>query len=546
MKIFRFALATLLLVGLVAIAAPALANTYYVRTDGGLATKCDGTANAPASAAPHCAWSSPMEALPPTMSNYPHPAKIKGGDTLIIEPGQYRIGWTSGVYDRQHMQDPCDGAYAAGCTLQPVPSGTASAPTRILGAGWDSGCKAPPTLYGAQAINQVLDLDGANNVVIGCLDLTDHSNCTYNYVPNKAYSCDHSWVAYGQPANYGDWADKAIHAQDSSNVTLQDLNIHGFAERGVQAGRISNWSVTRVKVVGNGIAGWDGDLGGNNEQSTNSGTLTFTDLTIAWNGCAENYPNIGTYINCFGQNESGYGDGFAEAWTGGNFVFIRPSFHHNTQDGLDLLYANGTGSIKVDQGYFGLNAGNDIKTKGTTTITNSVFVAYCTVFKSLGMPAAADSCRAGGGELSDVTGPNQTVTFAYNTVVGEAGCLFGGDPDNANSTDVYQISNNIFIGQKSALQSHDGQYSCLGWFGDGTPPAKINYTNNIIWHVQDNDCPAGSICKDPLLKNETLAAFDPTLLSGSPAIHAAKGGMAVAVDYADNARANPTSIGALE
>lgn len=521
-----FILYLLGLLGLAGVSAPAFAATYYVRTDGGSNVQCTGLANARYPGRGNnqaCAWSSPMEALPPTLPNYPHPARIKGGDTLVIEAGSYMIGWAPGYQDR--WADPCAAAYASSCAMQAIPSGTAAQPTRILGAGWDTGCAAPPELWGTQGVNQVLDLDGTSHVAVACLNLTDHSNCTSDYRPDSRYACNHKRVPYNKTAaaDYGNWADKGIHAQDSSYVGLQDLDIHGFADMGVQAGRISNWTVTRVKVVGNGNAGWNGDLGGNNHNSTNSGTLTFTDLTVAWNGCAENYPKLGQYINCYGQSEGGYGDGFSEAWTGGNFVFIRPRIYKNTQDGIDLLYANGAGSIKVDHGFFARNAGNDLKTTGNATITNNIFIAYCSWFKDAGYPAGGDSCRADGGEYAAMNGPNQTVVFAYNTVTGNPDGLLGGDSSAAVASDTYVIANNIFLGQPSYIPRNDGRYAFFTWFADGPYPEKVIYTNNLVWHTRNTPCDGtGIICKDPMVTNQTMQNFDPTPLQGSPAL-----GMAV-------------------
>lgn len=176
---------------------------------------------------------------------------------------------------------------------------------------------APPELWGTQGVAQILDLNGASHVSVGCLDLTDPNHCTYNYRPDAALACNHQWLPYQkfQTPDYGAWAQGGVHAQDSNDVVLQDVNIHGFADFGVQAGRSDDWTVTRVKVTGNGNAGWNGDLGGNNHNNTNSGNLTFTDLVIAFNGCQENYPTLGTYIDCYDQNKGGYGDGFSEAWT---------------------------------------------------------------------------------------------------------------------------------------------------------------------------------------------------------------------------------------
>ncbi|HET9835689.1 MAG TPA: hypothetical protein VFP88_05025 [Rhodanobacteraceae bacterium] len=479
----------------------ARAATYYVRTDGGTARQCNGTADAArAGSRDHaCAWNSPMQALPPEITSVN--ARIQGGDTLIIGAGAYPIGWM-GELD-------CAVKQAPQCVPQAIPSGTAGNPTRILGAGWDSGCPAPPQLWGTHGARQLLSLDGSSHVEIACLDLSDHSNCTQHYRPDHAYSCPRGAI--------GDWALSGLRARDSSDVTLQDLRIHGFASEGVQAGRLRAWTVTRVKIIGNGRAGWNGDLGGNSHNSSNDGRLLFTDLEIGWNGCAEDYPDSTRIINCYGQNEGGYGDGFSEAWTGGDYIFIRADIHDNTQDGLDLRYANGTGSITVDQGHFARNNGNDLKTMGSATITHSVFVAYCSAMKQAGYPAGKDTCRAGGGEFAAMNGPNQTVTFAYNTVTGESGCLFGGDSSKADSSDTYLIHNNIFLG--GPRWNGDG-LTCLTWFSDRTPPQKIVYRDNVVWKVRGGVCPGDSICKDPQLENETLGAFDPTPRHGSPARHA--------------------------
>ncbi|MEO7148911.1 MAG: choice-of-anchor Q domain-containing protein, partial [Rhodanobacteraceae bacterium] len=62
---------------------------------------------------------------------------------------------------------------------------------------------------------------------------------------------------------------------------------------------------------------------------------------------------------------------------------------------------------------------------------------------------------------------------------------------------------------------------CLDWYTDGKPSQRTTYTNNIIWKVKGNICPTGSLCRDPMLTNETTTAFNPTPLLGSPAIDSA-------------------------
>lgn len=555
------------LLGLAAFSVPASAATYYVRTDGGTNVQCNGTVNAPypgSGTGQACAWNNLMQALPP---NYlqAKAALIAGGDTVIIAPGSYPEGWQPGLFAQ--FGDNCAAQYAAACHPQPIPSGTPTNPTQILGAGWNTGCAAPPELWGTEGANYVLSLDGSSNVVIACLSVTDHSDCTLGYSPNAAYKCVAKATGTGDnDPGLGQWAMKGIHAQDSGNVTLQDVDIHGMADQGVQAGRISNWTVTRVKVRGNGNVGWNGDLGGNNHSSTNSGTLTFTDLEVLWNGCAEQYPVDGTYINCYGQNEGGYGDGFGEAWSGGNFVFIRPVVKYNMQDGLDLLYANGTGSVTVDRGYFLGNMGNDLKTSGNSTVTNSIFINYCNALQNSGMPIAGNGqtgtsgtmCRAGGGQLQDFTDPGQTIVFAFNTVTGDGGCLYGGDQNfhshdgpqvPVSSSDTYQIQNNIFVAQPSALPSIAPGYACVTYFNNGA--ATVQYVNNLVWHGRNLNCSTpGIICKDPQLVNESLANFYAYLLPSSPASGNASSAYTTAFDFYGMPRAcgsvSGCTIGAVE
>ncbi|HET9819668.1 MAG TPA: hypothetical protein VFP92_10945 [Rhodanobacteraceae bacterium] len=519
-------LGLLLAVLLVGLCGEAAATTYYVRTDGGPASVCNGTADAPSSAAPNCAWNSLMEALPP---NWLHAqaAKIAGGDTVIIAPGSYPIGWLAAYGTR--FGDNCAAPYAPACHPQPVPSGTAGNPTRILGAGWDSGCTAPPELWGTEGANWMLSLDGSSHVVIACLDITDHAYCTLNYRPDPARTCPYH-VSGGADPGMGDYARVGLHAQDSDDVTLQDVSIHGLGDQGVQAGRISNWTVTRVTVAGNGNVGWNGDLGGNGSNSKNSGNLTFTDLVVKWNGCQEHYPVDGGYDLCYGQEQGGYGDGLGEALTGGVWTFIRPKFYRNTSDGLDLLYLDGTGSVTIDRGYFARNVGNDLKTAGNATITNSVFIANCAVFKGTSQPVAPNPCRAGGGEFADFTAPGQVITFAHNTVVGEAGCLFGGDPTGTGQTgsavldasNVVNIHHNIFVIKPK--WNGDG-VSCLVYYGS-PPPMTINWASNIVWPAprEAGRCTtAGITCVDPQLTDEALGTFNPVPLTGSPAWTASAG-----------------------
>ncbi len=488
-----------------AFAPAASAATWYVRVDGGTATQCTGTANAayPGKGKHRaCAFSHPFWVLVPGQGT----SLMKAGDTLSMGSGSYMMGYGAPNVAAGNCQP--DGTPL--CYIRDIPSGIDAAhPTTITGD-----CSAPPELWATGGVEAVIKINDAHDIAIKCLNLTDHSNCIEDY-PLRGQ---------GVPAcgknPYGAWGRTGINAIGVRNLTLVDLNVHGFASTGVWAGGLSGTTtVTRVKVVGNGRSGWDGDLGGSGN-SNSSGTLTFTDLTVGWTGCSENYPVDGGYKGCFGQNEGGYGDGFSTAKTGGNYIFIRPQIYKNTQDGIDLLYADGTGSVDVYDGVFAKNAGNDLKISGSGTISGNVFWSYCTWFTDARYPAAGDSCRAGGGLLGAFNGPNQTEKWTFNTMLGNPSGMFVGDSTNAQSSDTYYIENNIFVG----IANQDGARPFFSWFSDSTFPEKVVYVNNLVWGTRNARCySTGIICKDPLLKNQNLRAFDATPSRESPALGAAVG-----------------------
>jgi hypothetical protein len=64
--------------------------------------------------------------------------------------------------------------------------------------------------------------------------------------------------------------------------------------------------------------------------------------------------------------------------------------------------------------------------------------------------------------------------------------------------------------------------TALDWYSDGAFGGTVKYVNNIIWNVKHGKCPAGSICQDPRLQNQTALRFNPALLAESPAKGAAR------------------------
>ncbi|GAB3356769.1 hypothetical protein [Lysobacter tyrosinilyticus] len=447
------------------------AATYYVRVDGGDARQCTGRADAAypgTGSARACAWKHPGIALP--TSGLP---RIAGGDILVIGAGTYPIG------DLGEMQ--------------PIPGGPSpAAPTRILGKPG-----AIPKLLGVAGIHNVLSLEGSSNVEIGNLEITDNSDCIYKHSdPRVACTSAMQWARVG------------LYARASGNVWLHDLNIHGLAARGINAGDLHDWTVERIKLNKNGRAGWDGNVGDN---GSNSGRMTFSGIEVAWNGCGERVAS-GEPWACWAQQAGGYGDGFGTTDTGGRWLIEDGYFHHNTSDGLDLRYMDGTDSTNVTlrRIHAVANAGNQVKVKGNALIENSVLVGYCSYFKNRFFMLDKDLCRADGSTLQLVMTGNDTAIVRHNTIAGEGAAQIGHSEGDASDRIV--IEDNLVIGFPYFRSSNS-----LSAFNAGKSTATKRFADNMAWSVRD--CPSNTNCKaDPKLTNMSLASFDARPLKGSPAL----------------------------
>lgn len=504
----------------------AFAKAYYVRVDGGTASQCNGTANAPVSQKPNCAWKAPTIPLPMGNSEYggiiPKPL-IKAGDTLVIGRGSYMIG-LGAPGDAGNI---CAAGQPYECVIASIPSGlNAVHPTVITGD-----CTAPPELWGKGGLHGMFWLRNVHDIKIACLDITDHSSCIMGYGPTTAnggvVACrknsEDPFVVYG------------IEAIDVTNLTLDKLRIRGLAQYGVVAGQLHG--ITRVDDVtirANGWGGWNGDLSGIGVPggSSNTGELTFNRLKVEWNGCSEAYPAT-TIVGCWGQSNGGYGDGLGTAATGGDWIFNDATFLQNTSDGLDLLYHSLGGKITVNGGVFWGNIGNQIKVEGDALVENAVINGMCNNFAAFPVGGAdgnnANDCRAAGtAVVMAQNGPNQTSILRHDTITGNGDTLLVGGGDSARDGSHYTpdasnrwvYENNIFLGQPSAYRS--GRKTALDWYADGAFKGTVMYTSNIVWGVRYSKCPGDSICRDPQLQDQSLVHFNPRPLTGSPALGAAK------------------------
>ncbi len=455
---------------------PAGAATYYVRTDGGSPTQCDGRHDAAYSTnARHaCAWRHPFDALPPG-----GPARIAGGDTLIVAAGSYPMGF--GAPDAQ--SDKCREDWPWDCHMTPIPSGPSpDKPTRILGAGWDKGCASPPELWGTERAETVIDLRGSSNVRLACFEITDHSSCVeFHAGKHEVDRCERD----KQP--YGPWAAVGLSAADSGNVSLSDLNIHGLAHDGVRAGRLHDWTVERVHIVANGWSGWNGDI---DDRSSNTGHMIFRDVQIAWNGCGEKYPSKQPF-GCWGQEEGGYGDGLGTGETSGDWLFERVRADHNTQDGLDLLHARSDAKITFMQVHAEANAGNQLKASGSVDVEKSVLIGTCAALSGSGNMESADLCRAEGNALSLHPSESASVKIIGNQISGEGDCLIDmecGGGGCSQVTGLIQDNEMTGIVRKDVA---DAKTTCSVWVEPALRGAAIRFDKNRVRNVRATGCPAG-------------------------------------------------------
>lgn len=447
-----------------------LAATYHVRTDGGTALQCDGKTDAAVSASKSCAWSHPFVALPTSGTSV-----LKAGDTLRISAGTYRMGF--GV----PAATGCSSYYPWDCYMRPVPGGVA-----ITGTG--------AKLVGVERAYYVLNLASSQDVTVSGLEITDGLACG-ELLPLLPCKRD----AYP----YGDWAGVGIYGKGAKNIALTDVNVHGLANRGIVAGGIADWTLTRVKINGNAWAGWDGDVG---TGSSNSGKIAFTDSEIAWNGCIEGLD--GKAVKCHGQNNGGYGDGLGTAATGGHWSFTNAQVHHNTSDGIDLLYANGTGAIAVAGGRFEGNAGNQLKTKGPATIVGATVTGNCAYFKdypALGL-LSGDHCRAAGNALSIALTAGAAVTIDQVTASGQGDCLLlvGGGTTASKVT----TSRSRFTGGKDATDTTGQDLSC-GFYADAAP-ASYAWLSNTWSGVKAGTAPADTGTAPPVDPAPPIEPVPPT------------------------------------
>ena len=518
---------------------------------------------------------------------------IAGGDTVILDNTKsWRVGWDSG--DTAHGTEPWCWGWSAGpygCFNPTVPAGTAQQHTRILGRNYLSCSNADGTpnhaqmsqLFGGHAVGAALNLTGAQFVDVGCVEITQHAACINHGTPAIPSKCNSDFTQ-GVPLDDYD-GDGIFTDQNTHDLSLQNLWIHGHTDRGVIGPIGGLVSASSVDISINGMAGWDFD-DGRSTPSVN-GVFKMSHSLIEFSGC--NQAANGSVATCYSQSTGGYGDGIGTPNGSGMDVYMDHSIiRYNTQDGPDFVHVdtgNHTLQFTDNQSYG--NNGASLKFGGafrTALVTDNVLVANCLRLSAPIAGAAAafnanlqDYCRALNGFGFGVYNGNN-VTFSHNTLIGYAPTLI--DPACTDTTCVNAIvtfSNNIVRGYDNPATynlggRNGGPGLFCGYQCDNTtvPLGHFNRSNNLYFGThadnQANRLTGYALVEtatneigglDPLFVNEPLGigagfkeaeldGYNFTLTAGSPAIGAGLVMASVSADFSGAAWLTPPSLGALE
>lgn len=491
MKIFS----SLILLSVGALAqVPVMPTTWYIRADGGDRTQCSGQVDAAYSTTvvnKQCALNDYRLLAYPGNGGYAAAGKwiVQGGDIIRIHAGQYRLGYNGPAATDHNGLAVAGNPF--GSAMPAIPSGTAAAPTRIIGDG-----SATTQLYGGYGAGNVINLSGSLFVQIVGLELTDHAQCTRvgaGYVA-PVVGCSSSYPLSDYAAN-GISTDAATH-----DITLTDLNIHGFTSDGIRGPIGGAITATNVRIGFNGSADWDFD-DGLGTKSTEDAILKASYLTIEGSGCNEEYPIVHAGFpaaSCFDQSSGGYGDGVGTPNTPLSVICDHCTFRYNTQDGLDLLHSSDS-SVRVTNSTSYGNMGQQWKFGAFQSVDfeNSTWVHNCS---RMSAPIAGNStynkylsnfCRAAGDGTALSTRDGGTYIFRNNSYAGYGATTY--DMNCAGTANIV-FQNNLHIGYKQPVAA--GQLPGVFYYGPGCSDASFKANDHNIYYNM-RTVPAGGVGTDP-------------------------------------------------
>jgi len=244
--------------------------------------------------AQNCAWHHPLRCAA-CRKRYvnPSPVRLAWCDTLIIGAGSYQIGINApGANAYSHAR-----GLVMGCVMASVPSGTSA---RRRGFSAPVGKPAARHRHSCGGSERATEIVRSRQQQCRCR-LSSTSPITPR-ASNRISAAAVRTHAIARPLRTATGRQSASWPRIRTMVTLQDLKIHGLANTGILAGRLSNWTVNRVSLIANGWAGWSNDLG-EAAGSSDAGNMAFTTFEVGFNGCGESWPGKQVF-GCWGQMEA--------------------------------------------------------------------------------------------------------------------------------------------------------------------------------------------------------------------------------------------------
>ena len=386
---------------------------------------------------------------------------IAGGDTVVIRgcsananqinPSNpnCRIGWdiASGGGPTNLW---CYGVGSYTCYNPPIPAGTASQHTRILGQCAFAGNCTPVNTYplasnnltqifGGFSLNETFNLNSTQYVDIEGIELTTHNGqCTRNGSPAYPRGC-----ATSQPLD--DYAQNGFLTNNTTaNITFQDVYVHGFNASGFFGPIGGPITMTRVFIGFNGMSGWNFDDGNDTPDGTGSAIIA-SYVTMMGNGCYEEYPIVHKGFPahaCYDSISNGFGDG----WSGqdtelSSFICDHCALLYNTKDGfigphtqIDTLRITNSvamGNMGAQWKWAG-NINSTILFQNNLTVTNCIRMAETVpgaaqnFNQSTGLAGSylSNFCRAGGAGFANVERAGEVNNYYGNTIVAAGNIVF--------------------------------------------------------------------------------------------------------------------------
>ena len=566
-------------------------QTWYVRPNGGTpfvnATQtpngqCDGLHDAdyPGNGVNQpCAVSNLRDLWADRVSPNHDTWMIGPGDTVIVRqnPNGYNLGLDalSPAYGGAGQPQPIN-CGNPDCYMPSIPSGTADHHTRILGENYGS-CHADSAktkLLVTWASKVGLNVRDSQFVDVSCLEVTQVQPC--------AYSAAYTNNCPGN-SNYG--LGGITESALTSNVTFNDLFIHGLAAEAINGATGAGVVYNYLHIRGVPFAGFDMDDDPHNYSNISvAGGLTLTNSLTEFVGCVEEHPQVHNYpyIECRDQQTGGYGDGFGTGSTTGSWIFDHDIWRYNFQDGLDLLHSGLQTLIVTNSQSYG-NDGNQFKLGSAQNVVfqNNFALANCQRIALLfgDEPASAivpgvNLCRGDGGNVIMTFAAYGNYTVQNNTLVGygDVSLAYGCDAGSDNcSTANTTLQNNSILGYSDSFNGYNaGANSAMLCAASATDCDNTlsSFPPNQGWATRNNNqffgarkCPinltANETCntQNPLFLNEPANPLsDETLFdnftghisSSSPLIGAGIAIPDILVDGAGLLRPNPPAIGAYE